>query len=113
MRRKLHPSVIFFCLLFAGMGFGLSTTLYTYGQDITTDEVAINGGLAWSPDGTMLAVGTREGVWIHDAHDLHVLGHFAENLQVTSLDWSSQTNQIVIGSENGDVELWEINSQHR
>ena len=75
----------------------------------TGDEV---GKVAWSPDGTMLAVASgfdvelwaRDGLLARDGHPITVLkGH---SRAVKSVMWNKQT--LVSASEDGTVRLWQI-----
>ncbi|MDE0017771.1 MAG: dockerin type I domain-containing protein [Candidatus Poribacteria bacterium] len=67
------------------------------------------GEIAYSPDGTRLAVASSIGIWIYDAQtgeelDLFV-GHTGE---VSSIAYSPDGNTLASGSSDGTVLLWDI-----
>jgi WD40 repeat protein len=64
----------------------------------------IYGGLAWSPDGSQIAVGTDDGVWIHQANALDDVEHVIEANFVTALDWHPTENWIATGSSSSQDE---------
>jgi WD40 repeat protein len=74
-------------------------------------EASIYGGLAWSADDSLIAVGTDDGLWLHDSSDLSLLGHIAAGETVYSLDISGIDDRIAIGTDDGIVEIWDLVSQ--
>jgi WD40 repeat protein len=77
----------------------------------------ISGGLAWSPDGETIAVGTSEGVWLHSATDLTPIEQLLEFPLVTALDWSPD-NRIVVSSddvlrirEDADIQVLDVTTR--
>ncbi len=85
------------------------------GQDsqVVGDPPFIFGGLVWSPDGNVLAVGTSEGVWLHDAGDLAPITHLTEQSNVTSLDWSPDGEMIAAGGSDGIIQLWDVATREK
>ena len=71
-------------------------------------KLFIWGGLAWSPDGEMVAVGTSRGIRLHTSDDLSIIEDFAEECAVSSLDWSPDGSRIVSGCSNGDMYIWNV-----
>lgn len=67
--------------------------------------------MAWSSDGTVLAVGTSAGVWILDGSTLAML-HFLEGHrdEVATVAWSSDGTRLVSASIDGVVLIWNIES---
>lgn len=74
-------------------------------------DISIYGGLAWSADDSLIAVGTDDGLWLHDTSDLSLLGHIAAGETVYSLDISGIDDRIAIGTDDGIVEIWDLESQ--
>ncbi|KAJ1650402.1 hypothetical protein IWQ61_008789 [Dispira simplex] len=73
------------------------------------DEVWL---LAFSPDGTRLASGSKDcivGIWDPESHILvqQLKGH---HRVITSLAWSPDGTQLLSGSHDHDVRLWNVES---
>ena len=71
----------------------------------------ITGNIAFSPDGTRLAVATSIGIWIYDVRtnktkpiDL-LIGHTES---VTSIAFSPHSTILASGSDDGTVRLWDV-----
>ena len=47
------------------------------------------GGLDWSSDGQYIAVGTNNGVYIHDSSDLSLLDHREKYYDIKTVAWSN------------------------
>ena len=71
----------------------------------------ISSGLAYSPDGTRIAVGSRVGIWLYDAHtgtEVALLqGHTGG---VTSVLFSPDGQTLASGSYDGTIRLWDVSS---
>lgn len=66
----------------------------------------IFGGLAWSPDGETIAVGTSEGVWLHDASDLSSIRQLGGSNFVDTLDW--HPDGITLADSGDGIEVWDV-----
>ncbi len=64
----------------------------------------IYGGLAWSPDGKLIAVGTSDGIWLHDATDLTPVRQLTSVRFVVSLAWNPIGNTIA----SDGVNIWDV-----
>ncbi len=65
--------------------------------------------LAWNPQGELLAVASRSGIWIYD----NQLGDYAhlETGRNTAIAWYPNTDIIITGSINGDIAIVDATSQ--
>lgn len=91
---------------------GLSSFLMTLDlhaqEELVEDETPfIFGGLAWSPDGDVLAVGTSDGIWLHAVDDLSVIAQFTAHSAISSLDWSPDGKRLISGNSAGVVQVWD------
>ena len=72
----------------------------------------LTGNIAWSPDGTTLAVGTTRGIWLYDANDLNAeprlsTGH-SQNLR--DIVFSPDGSLIAAASSRPDssANVWDV-----
>lgn len=67
--------------------------------------------IAWSPDGTTLAVGSSAGVWLHDAADLDAVPRFLETRADTwSVRFSPDGHWLATGGRDRSVRVWEMDA---
>ena len=70
---------------------------------------SISGDIAYSPDGTRLAVASSIGIWLYDTathQEVALLtGHTGS---VTSIAFSSDGSMLVSGSWDETVRLWDV-----
>jgi WD40 repeat protein len=70
--------------------------------------------IAWSPDGTTLAVGTSSGVWLHDAANLDAAPRFLETRADTwSVAFSPDGRLLATGGRGTSVRVWEMDAVNR
>lgn len=107
-RFSLH--FLYFTVGFALLYIGTSIQAQT---SSSTSNSFISGGLAWSPDGSQIAVGTNDGVWIHQTNDLDNVHHIINANFVTALDWHPTENWIATGSSSpkeDPLRIWDANT---
>ena len=68
------------------------------------------GAIAFSPDGTRLAVGSTTGIWIYDAktHQALTLLTGKHRGNVSSVAFSPDSAKLASGSYDGTALLWEL-----
>jgi len=76
------------------------------------EQAGLISAVAWSPDGTLVASATEEGlVHISLAADGHLLQRFEHAGPVNTLCWSPDGEQLVSGSADGAkgvVSIWDV-----
>lgn len=63
----------------------------------------ITSGVVWSPDGETLAVGTSDGVWLHEVDDLSQMRKLVEEPMVYQLAWHPTENVLAFSGETRTV----------
>ena len=67
--------------------------------------------VAYSPDGTRLAVATSVGIWLYDAATGAEAAPFAgHTARVSTVSFSPDGRTLASGSENGRIRLWDVAS---
>jgi WD40 repeat protein len=77
-------------------------------QDVTAlpNRGWLSGGLAWSPESTMLAVGSSLGVWIYAVDTWEDVLFRGDQHYITSLAWSPDGREIASAS-SGAIDIWD------
>lgn len=101
-------------LLLSSCGGGMSA-----GEARQLKQVALLGHgtveqLAWSPDGTLLAVAGSIGLWLYNTDDLQAEPRLLQNNDaagwVRSVAFSSDGNRIAIGDNDGIIRVRDVES---
>lgn len=108
MKQKLRRySAFLFCMAL----YFLFTGFDAHVQAQQSLRSFISGGLAWSPDGSRIAVATNDGVWIHQADNLDNVQHVIEANNIASIAWHPVENWIATGSrasqEHNPLRIWD------
>ncbi len=74
-------------------------------------ELAILGrgdirDVAWSPDGTTLAVASSIGIWLYHAETLEVVRFIKTDARFNSVAYSPDGARIISGSSDGTIRVW-------
>ena len=81
------------------------------GATMRLGKGGITGNIAFSPDGTRLAVGSSIGIWIYDIRPGQVkeLDLIAGHTQsIHSIAYAPDASTIASSSNDGTILLWEI-----
>jgi WD40 repeat protein len=71
-------------------------------------EPRIQTGMGWSADDSVIVIGTDQGLAIHNAADLSDVTFVASDAELRSLDTSSVENQVVLGTADGQLQIWDL-----
>jgi|GEM_PF-5721945 len=63
--------------------------------------------LAWHPDGDIVAVGARTGLWLYD-DTLEDLAHFDKSDRIVHLDWSATGDMLATLDADGILQVWSV-----
>src|SRR5690606_36224626 len=68
--------------------------------------------MAWSPDGSTLAIATSLGVWVHDADNPDAPPVLLE-MDAGASSVAASNTLIAAGSDDGTVHVWDIDTQEQ
>ena len=69
------------------------------------------GELAYSPDGTRLAIASSIGIWLYDTETLKEVDLLTEHTgEVTSVAYSPDGSMLASGSEDMTARVWDANT---
>lgn len=99
------------CLL---LGLTQDSVTASTQQSVHTRGSFILGGLSWSNDSSQIAVGTDDGVFVHEADNLMNVYQVIEARFVTALDWHPTYNWIATGHASPTEEptrVWDVSTK--
>jgi WD40 repeat protein len=73
------------------------------GEEFDTSLSVMTSGVHWSPDNRFIAVGTYNGLYIHDGATLKVVDYIALGYSVTAIAWHPGGDYIAFGTGDGEV----------
>jgi len=67
--------------------------------------------LAWSPDGSRIALGSSTGVLFFDPSEMHLLSSMATDEMVSSVAFSPDGSRMALGLGNGQIQIWDARQE--
>ena len=68
------------------------------------------GEIAYSPDGSLIALASSIGVYLYDSQSLEEVAYFGEDVYCRSLAWSPDGTTLASGSYDNTIILWAADS---
>ena len=105
----LSVSLVF--VLFSSNTFAQDYTRWNLpeGAKARLGKGLLSGSIAYSPDGTRLAVSANIGIWLYDAHSGAEIDLFTgQALSVNSVAFSPDGYILAGGSGDGTIRLWDV-----
>jgi WD40 repeat protein len=105
----LSVSLVF--VLFSSNTFAQDYTRWNLpeGAKARLGKGLLSGSIAYSPDGTRLAVSANIGIWLYDAHSGAEIDLFTgQALSVNSVAFSPDGYILAGGSGDGTIRLWSV-----
>ena len=113
MKRRLFLTLglLFITTLFSSNAFAQHYTRWSFpeGAKARLGKCLLSGSIAYSPDGTRLAVSANIGIWLYDAHSGAEIDLFTgQALSVNSVAFSPDGYILAGGSGDGTIRLWSV-----
>ena len=69
---------------------------------------SLHGDLAYSPDGTRLAVAGIIGIWLYDVHTGTEVALLPRHTAIRSVSYSPDGQTLASGGDEGSIRLWDV-----
>ena len=102
-------SLLYIAALFSSNTFSQDYSRWSLpeGAKARLGKGLLSGSIAYSPDGTRLAVSANIGIWLYDAHSGAEIDLFTgQALSVNSVAFSQDGHILAGGSNDGTIRLW-------
>ena len=104
-------SLLYIAALFSSNTFSQDYSRWSLPEGAKTrlGKGLLSGGIAYSPDGTRLAVAATIGIWLYDAHSGAEINLFTgQALSVNSVAFSPDGHILAGGSGDATIRLWSV-----